>query len=198
MTNKKITFISIVVTIFAIISFLFLDKTIAYYFHNHIKDGIYHFIKLLSKLGQAEYFLIPSLLVYLIYKNRDEFIKKSMILIFSSVVISGIIVNIIKIIFGRARPPLLFKEDIFGFTWFHFGHLYASFPSGHTTTAFSGFIALAFIFPKYKYLFVIFAIIIALTRVLLSMHYLSDVLMGSLLGSWTTYLLYKKIFKEKN
>ena len=75
MTNKKITFISIVVTIFAIISFLFLDKTIAYYFHNHIKDGIYHFIKLLSNIGDK---LLPNSILYCLSLTKNKNISNEL------------------------------------------------------------------------------------------------------------------------
>jgi len=191
---KAIT-ITIIIVLLALFSYIFIDKNVALYFHENISKDVYHFWKIVSKFGEGKYFLIPSAILYIIYKNKDEFIKKVSILVFSSVAISGIVVNVLKIIFGRARPELLFQEDIFGFTWFHFGHLYASFPSGHTTTAFSGFVALALVFRKYSYIFLLLAFMIAFSRVILTMHYVSDVLIGSLLGSWTSYILYQKIFK---
>lgn len=187
-----------IVIFIAILSYFLFDREIACFFHTHIKNEWYYFIKKFSKLGKAEYYLIPSAIIFLIYKNRNIFIKKASQLMFLSVAISGIIVDIIKIIVARYRPPMLFNDNIYGFKGFDIGFLVNSFPSGHSATAFSAGVALMFIFPRYKYLFLFFAILIALSRIFLSVHYLSDVLIGSLIGTLTTIYFYNKLFKEEN
>jgi len=194
--KKTITLILLSFSI--IIFYLFFDKEIAYFFHTHITGKTKHIIKLISNFGKAEYYLIPSFIVFLIYRNKNLFIKKASLLVFYSVIISGILVNIIKVIVARYRPPALFKENLYGFHGFDIGFLVNSFPSGHTTTAFSGFVALALVMPKYKYIFILLAIIIALTRIMLSVHYVSDIIAGAMLGTLTTYFLYKKMFKDEN
>lgn len=194
----KIKIISFFVVFLAICSYFLFDKSIAYYFHEHIVSNMKYYVKLFSKLGQAEYYLIPSAILYLIYRKKDEFIKKASMLVFSSVVISGIGINIIKVIVARYRPPALFSDNLYGFSGFDFGFLVNSFPSGHSATAFSAYVALMLLFPRYKYLFLIIATLIALSRVFLAVHYFSDVLIGSLIGTLTSIYLYDKIFKEKN
>lgn len=95
---------------------------------------------------------------------------------------TGIIVDILKIVFGRARPELLLSQDIFQFFFFRFGHEYNSFPSGHTACAMAAGVALALIFPKCRSMALAGAIILACTRFITTAHYISDVVASSMIA----------------
>jgi len=58
-----------------------------------------------------------------------------------------------------------------------------SFPSGHTMTAFSIALVLSFFYPTLEGPLYFLAVSIALSRIVLGMHFLSDVLAGAVLGS---------------
>ena len=58
-----------------------------------------------------------------------------------------------------------------------------SFPSGHTITAFAVALSLADFYPSLSIGLLFCAGSIALSRILLGMHFLSDVLAGALIGS---------------
>ena len=58
-----------------------------------------------------------------------------------------------------------------------------SFPSGHTLHAVSFTLVLLHYYPEWALLVVPFAVLVALSRVILGLHYPSDVLMGALLGA---------------
>jgi undecaprenyl-diphosphatase len=58
-----------------------------------------------------------------------------------------------------------------------------SFPSGHTLHAVSFSWVLLHYYPEWAVLVVPFAALVALSRVVLGLHYPSDVLMGALLGA---------------
>lgn len=58
-----------------------------------------------------------------------------------------------------------------------------SFPSGHTITAFAVAIALGEFYPALLPPLLVCAIVIATSRILLGMHFLSDVVVGALLGA---------------
>ncbi len=58
-----------------------------------------------------------------------------------------------------------------------------SFPSGHTMTAFSIALVVSFFYPSLEGALYFLAISIAVSRVVLGMHFLSDVLAGAALGS---------------
>lgn len=57
-----------------------------------------------------------------------------------------------------------------------------SFPSGHTMTAFSIALVLSYFYPGLEFPLFFFAISIAFSRIVLGMHFLSDVLGGVVLG----------------
>jgi undecaprenyl-diphosphatase len=58
-----------------------------------------------------------------------------------------------------------------------------SFPSGHTITAFAVAIALGEFYPALLPPLLVCALLIATSRILLGMHFLSDVVVGALLGA---------------
>jgi undecaprenyl-diphosphatase len=62
-----------------------------------------------------------------------------------------------------------------------------SFPSGHTITAFAVALSLASFYPSLLVGLLFCASSIAVSRILLGMHFLSDVLAGALIGSGLAY-----------
>jgi undecaprenyl-diphosphatase len=62
-----------------------------------------------------------------------------------------------------------------------------SFPSGHTITAFSVAVSLSLFYPSLMIGLFFCAASVALSRILLGMHFFSDVLAGALLGSALGY-----------
>mgnify|MGYP001269204119 CR=1 FL=1 len=58
-----------------------------------------------------------------------------------------------------------------------------SFPSGHTAAAFLFCIIISSFFPVAIYLLIPWAILVGMSRVFLGMHYLTDIIAGSILGT---------------
>ncbi len=65
-----------------------------------------------------------------------------------------------------------------------------SFPSGHTMTAFAVAIPLLLFYPTLAIGLLFCALSIAMSRILLGMHFLSDVVAGALIGTGLGYLGY--------
>jgi undecaprenyl-diphosphatase len=62
-----------------------------------------------------------------------------------------------------------------------------SFPSGHTITAFSILTPMMLLYPEHSPEFTFIALSIAASRIILGMHFLSDVLVGAAAGSLLGY-----------
>jgi membrane-associated phospholipid phosphatase len=77
-------------------------------------------------------------------------------------------------------------------------HSNFSFPSGHSTAAFSVCIFLALISnnKKWGYFYGVLAILISFSRVYLSQHYFIDILVGSILGTTITFFIYYYFAKK--
>ncbi len=104
---------------------------------------------------------------------------------FAAIGVSGLLVQIIKHVVGRTRPSQLLEVGAFHFEPFSTANTYASFPSGHTTTAFSAAVALSLIAPWARPFWFAAAILIGLSRVVVHAHYPTDVIAGAVLGTLT-------------
>jgi undecaprenyl-diphosphatase len=63
-----------------------------------------------------------------------------------------------------------------------------SFPSGHTITAFAVAVSLSLAYPSLSVGLLFCAVSVAASRILLGMHFLSDVVAGALIGTSLAYL----------
>lgn len=102
--------------------------------------------------------------------------------LFLAIALPGLVVTIVKRIVGRARP-FVAGEDVFLYKFFLWRVEYASFPSGHATTAFAAAIAFGVLCPWLRPLLWTYAIIIALSRVIVTAHHPSDVVAGAIAGA---------------
>jgi membrane-associated phospholipid phosphatase len=101
--------------------------------------------------------------------------------VFTAIAVPGLFSTIVKRLIGRARP-LVVGNDAMAFVPFGWKVDYASLPSGHATTAFAALFAIGAIFPQARALMWIYAGLIALSRVVLTAHFPSDVVAGALVG----------------
>lgn len=99
---------------------------------------------------------------------------------------SGLLVNLIKLLIGRARPNTLLDQDGPAFAPFAFDSDYASMPSGHANTLLVLATALGLLLPKASRLLLAFGVWLAMTRIVVNAHFLSDVIAGGGLGIMTT------------
>jgi undecaprenyl-diphosphatase len=100
----------------------------------------------------------------------------------------SLISTLAKRAIGRGRPMHYDEVGIFGFRWNWADWTYQSFPSGHATTAFALAAVVGFLSPRWFYPMLAVAVLIALSRVALGVHYPSDVTGGAILGLLGAYL----------
>lgn len=153
----------------------------------------------MNSLGNSAWLLIASgvlCLVILSQDARDYGLRLKMAIssafiysafLFYTVAASGLLIILIKWPLGRARPKLFDALGAFHFDPLIFKAAYSSFPSGHATTVGATVVALALIFPTWRWFIAACGFWVALSRVIWGAHYPSDAFTGVLLGATFSY-----------
>jgi membrane-associated phospholipid phosphatase len=182
----------LLITAFCIFSYFFLDKPIALEMRN-LDPHLIAFAEFMTLFGKGFFYYIALILLYIFFK----FIRKSRewanhaAFLFIAISVPGFLCNLLKMILGRARPILLYTEQLYGFTFFQTNAVYLSFPSGHSVLITSLMIGLCFIFKRYWAAFVLIALLISATRVIVGAHYLSDIMAGMYLAIMLVPIIYR-------
>lgn len=102
--------------------------------------------------------------------------------LFLAVGMSVLVAEVIKWIAGRGRPFVGGPANAFNFVPFIGTEAHASFPSGHSVTAFALAFGVIAVWPRLWIAASIYALLIAASRLVLLAHHPSDVVGGALIG----------------
>lgn len=161
------------------------DEAVLWFFRNHVPAALDGFFEVVTLSGSAR-FLVPlsalAAVALLVARRRLE-----ALLMAASVVTATLVVWGMKAIVGRARPALWEAQWYWG----------SSFPSGHTlsTAAFATAAALcvARIWPwagtTAMALALLWTSLVAVSRLVLGVHWPSDVLAAMCLGAFIPLLI---------
>jgi membrane-associated phospholipid phosphatase len=108
---------------------------------------------------------------------------------FLGMLVAGFVTWVIKIGTGRVRPNGLFYQGNINWDPLSLENLHHSFPSGHATAAGALMMVLIIGFPRFRFVWVGFALWICVTRVLTGNHWPTDTVMGLYLGSFCVALV---------
>lgn len=131
---------------------------------------------------------VPAgILAYSLFK-KDSITRQKFYTIASSEFFAGVITTSLKFAVHRERP---FKTHSDITKYSVAGSL--SFPSGHTSAAFSIATSISLAFPKWYVVApsLLWASIAGYSRMYLGVHYPSDVIVGAVIGAGTSYLCHK-------
>jgi len=152
-------------------------------FFDIIMEWITHF-------GSVFVILIIMTSLFLWEERKREWIPT----LWASFLTAILLCVLLKLIIARPRPT---SEVIYPL----FNLLIYSFPSLHATVSFAAIPILDKEFPMFKLFWILFAVLVAFSRVYFEFHYLSDVIGGALLGYFIGWLFVyleekHKIFKK--
>lgn len=165
--------------------------------HNPVLNPVMYFFTFIGEYG-AVWILLALLAIFILPKKY----RKAGVSMAFALLLSLLMCNLVmKNLFMRVRP---FNVDS---TFSNLYNVFAtikdwSFPSGHTSASFAGAVAVFMWYKKEGGCLLVLAVLISLSRLYLTVHYPTDVLVSMLLGSlygvagyFITSFLMKKVPK---
>lgn len=148
-----------------------------------------NFFKFISNSVLPVVLVTPSSLYFTGLVKHDDELKKKAALTAGSLVVTVAITTSLKHIIKRERPFITYPDIIYqkqkadGY----------SFPSGHTSQAFSMATSLSLAFPKWYVIApsFLYAATVGYSRMYLGVHYPTDVAGGAIIGMGSAFLVYK-------
>jgi membrane-associated phospholipid phosphatase len=178
----------------ATICYNWLDLLIANYFYFHPHPLLTEISCVYFKTMFSGTVWLPIGLLSLLFAGIMYVVRKpswAYALFFFAVVSlsNDLITGILKVVLARSRPEAFFEMNDYGFHFFSTKWLYNSMPSGRTSIAFANLMALAVLIKKswVTVVFVLVAIMVAISRLICGEHYLGDVITGAYVGLLTVY-----------
>jgi len=147
----------------------------------------YTFWEIISGFGSLYFWIGASLtclfLFFAVPKKSRKYFVWFIFLVLPSVIISNSITHGIKLTLQVPRPCHGVSDCPAGY----------SMPSGHTTVIFAAMTVLGLHYKKRKHLLLalIFAQVVGMSRIILGVHTVPDVLVGSVIGMLTGFLVQK-------
>ena len=167
------------------IDFLYQIDLAVFYFINHTLSNSL-FDKFFPFITEVDHWYITYAILFLIMIIKGGRVGRiaAVFLILLIIVSDQFSSSLIKNWVGRIRPCNELPDvNILAGCTSSF-----SFPSAHAVNNFAAAVFLTFIFPKYKWAFLITAFLLAFSRPYVGVHYPSDVFGGALLGTLIGYI----------
>ncbi len=181
---------------FIIFPFFYFDKAVVTWIKNfdpalwmyHLDQALNPWIKFFS---HGATLIVFSLLLYIFGRRYHQRIYDAGKALFIGLITTGLVVQGLKHIVGRARPRITFDPVFIGPS---VKSGYDSFPSGHTALAFCLAFILSRYFPRYRILCYLFAVTVGWDRLDGLSHFPSDVIAGAVIGTIVAKILSIEIF----
>lgn len=182
-------------------SALWVDLPLAMWIKRSVSDGVNESFEWIGEMGESGPYIGVALAFYVIglvglargWRNPVRMSYSSMargsLLMLATMAVGGLVVLVLKRGVARARPEMFFEKGIYGLgESFSRAHAFNSFPSSHTYAAFAVAVTLGILAPRWRWVFLLLAALVAMSRLVNLDHYLSDVMAAAgiavFVGNW--------------
>ncbi|MBN2016870.1 MAG: phosphatase PAP2 family protein [Candidatus Cloacimonetes bacterium] len=195
LAKKTVLYSSIVLVLYLLFFFL-LDRPISLWINNHLQSTwIFDAGTFLSYLADGSFIRIAVALCFIVILVFDPTIKhhwtRMLLYVALSAAIALVVGEGLKIFLGRHRPVMLYEQEKYGLHFFTKQWEMNSTPSGHSLRIFSILTALSLLFRKWVVVFVTIAVLVCLSRVIVTAHYPSDIIFGAYIGIFSALWTFK-------
>lgn len=187
---------AIAATVISVLAWFLWDLQVARYFFRLQHPGVPEWAGYFSDLGTV---IRPeiALLVWFGLRKRKPRWATAALFFLVAVAAAGLFNVSLKILLGRCRPEMLFESGMSGFYWLELEAKYWSMPSGHTAASMAAMVTLTLLFPRVGPLFLLHATLVGVSRVVLMEHYVSDVIMGGVVGGGVALAVFDGYFRQR-
>lgn len=196
--TKKNIVIFMPIALSAIIILFFFDTPIWLAARDIVNPDYYSIAKLITNWGLYLFYAIfAALFIYSFIRKKPRLTDLCLAYLKAQLIFSFALVRFLKIVLGRARPG-----HGVDFTFFSLNSHYNGFPSGHSADAFVSGVFFYYLLKQSKYagsrfLSLIYAFLIAVSRIFVSAHYPSDVAAGMVIGIMGAWFFISRLKKEE-
>jgi len=168
-----------------------IDRRAVHWLYDNVSRGFHRFLVATTHFAKAAHWLAAAVLVYfatwswLRWNGEGPFVTlalKCALAFILSLGLGSATLHGIKLVLGRRRPRDELEMSLYGFIPFAFSLERNSFPSGHSLTIACVAVIATAVWPQWAVLWFAAALWLALTRALLTAHFLSDVFVGMGIG----------------
>jgi membrane-associated phospholipid phosphatase len=175
------------------LSLVFADRPVATFMFQTMHDSRAPFAAL-GHIVDALEFAATLVLVwsFWVVARGQKFVPKGLIALRTclALFVALGVKELLKLAFGRTWPetwtcgnPSFIRDGAFGFSPFHGGAGWSSFPSGHETLTCAVAACLWVLVPRLRPFCVLMVVLVALGLLVADYHWLSDIFAGGLIGS---------------
>jgi membrane-associated phospholipid phosphatase len=169
-----------VLAVIALIAAFFLDQSAAAWINAHSSPELKRVMQMVSRVGDWPAHAIGGAIgISIAFAVGSKAWIRIFLAMLVALALAGVTTRAIKIATGRARPSV--KTEAY-WNGPQFSSKYHAFPSGHTASSTAFFVALFLARKKIGVALLLIPILIALSRMIVGAHYLSDVTFAAILG----------------